>query len=68
MVVRVHRLLAPQLASKDLNRSVRDDLSVPRRNDIMSHAAPMKIARRPTSLTFMLVCVPEPVWKTTRGK
>ncbi len=21
-----------------------------------------------TSLTFMLVCVPEPVWKTTRGK
>lgn len=27
-----------------------------------------KARKRHTSLTFMLLCVPLPVWKTTRGK
>ena len=74
VIVGVDGLLGAELAAERLDGLVGDDLESARRQVGEPGQSAMDARReslsrsRPTSLTFMLVCVPEPVWKTTSGK
>lgn len=63
MIVRMNRLLRAEFSPKDFNGTVRNNLST-----IISSSGEFDNVFGLTSLAFMLLCVPLPVWKTTRGK
>lgn len=63
VVVGVDGLFGAKLATKDLNSTIRDHLQL-----MVELSSRFTSGTMLTSLAFMLLWVPLPVWNTTKGK